>query len=133
MALRRTELINTSWNLSATAIIKNLPKFSQNGIAKKRSMHPSLRNVIQQLDYTSSSKQTVRQQLEWPTIFYLGHFYLGKKCIPSFSIGSHLHLSALAHVREGYEGSSLRLNATYHGLLPPPTFRLVEAPSGKRM
>jgi len=37
---------------------------------------------------TSSPKQTVRQQLQWPTIFYPCQ---GKKRIPSFSIGSHLH------------------------------------------
>jgi len=43
---------NISRNLSAT--IKNLPKFSQNGITKKRSIQPNLRNVLQQLDYIFS-------------------------------------------------------------------------------
>jgi len=33
---------------------QNLPKFSQKGIAKKRSIKPSLGNAIQQLDYISS-------------------------------------------------------------------------------
>jgi len=32
-----------------SAIIKNIPKFSQNGIVKKGSIHPSLHNVTQQL------------------------------------------------------------------------------------
>jgi len=45
--------------------------------------------VTQQLD-TSSPKQTVRQQLQWPTISYPCQ---GKNCIPSFSIESHLHQS----------------------------------------
>jgi len=37
---------------------------------------------------TSSPKQTVRQQLQWPTIFYPCQ---SKKYIPYFSIRSHLH------------------------------------------
>jgi len=37
---------------------------------------------------TSSPKQIVRQQLQWPIIFYPCQ---GKNCIPSFSIRSHLH------------------------------------------
>jgi len=37
---------------------------------------------------TSSPEYTVHQQLQWSTIFYPCQ---GKKCIPSFSFGSHLH------------------------------------------
>jgi len=77
--------INISRNPSE--IIKNPLKLSQKVIAKKISIYPSLRNVLSSWT-TSSSKQRMRQQLQWPAIFYP---CLGKKCIPSLSIGSYLH------------------------------------------
>jgi len=43
---------------------KNPPKFFQNRIAKKRLIHPNLRNVTQQLDYiffkTKSAPTTIQ-------------------------------------------------------------------------
>jgi len=81
----RTELINITPNPSAT--IKNPSKFSQNGIAKKRSIQPSLRNVTKQLDYISQNKQCANNYNDQR----FSYLCQGKKCIPSFSIGSHLH------------------------------------------
>jgi len=47
---------------------KNPPKFSQNGIAKKRSIQPSLRNETQQFDYIFSKTNSA------PTITMTNNF-----------------------------------------------------------